>query len=130
MGEAELIQEADYLEDSEATKVTDADVYRELIAQSGNIGATARTLRVSRQWLKGRIERKAALVSILQDMRETVIDQAEVNVFNDVLKNDPTANRFVLTTIGKDRGYSSGVSGSGKNGEIVIQINKLADIPE
>lgn len=122
--------ESDYIPDSAANMVDDGMIYEALVAQSGNIGATARFLRVSRRWLKSRIDRKAPLISLLQDMRETVIDQAEVNVFNDVIKNDPTANRFVLSTIGKERGYSSGVAGSGKNGEIVIQINKLAPEPE
>jgi hypothetical protein len=120
-------QPEDYLEGSEATKVTASMIYDQLVASEGNISHAATALKVSRSWLKAKIDGNVTLTAMMLDRRDAVIDQAETNVFADVMKNDPTANRFVLQTIGKERGWASGVGGQGKNGEIVVQINRLSE---
>jgi hypothetical protein len=117
--------EQDYLEGSKATTVTASDIYEALVESEGNISRAAAKLGVSRSWVQKKIDTNVTLLAMLQDRREAVVDQAETNVFADVYKNDPTANRFVLQSIGKERGWSSGVGGTGKNGEIVVVINKL-----
>lgn len=126
MGEASDF-EPDYLPGSQDQKVTDAEIYEMLIQQDGNISATARALVMSRRRCKERIDRSPVLTALLIDSTEEIVDIAAGNVFADVRKNDPTANRFVLSTIGKERGFSTGVAGTGKNGEIVVQINRLSD---
>jgi hypothetical protein len=123
-------QDDDYLPGSQHAKVSDADIYEQLAASDGNQSKAARELGVSRRYLHGRIEKSATLVALLQDMQEEILDTAENNVFADVRKNDPTANRFVLSTLGKSRGWSQGVAGSGKDGEIVVQINRLSEKPD
>jgi hypothetical protein len=116
----------DYLPGSAAPKLSNSDVYEQLVASEGNVSHAAKQLGVSRTWLQNKIDRNVVLAAMMNDRREGIVDQAEQNVFADVLKNDPTANRFVLQTIGKHRGWASGVAGIGKGGEIVVQINKLA----
>jgi hypothetical protein len=119
-------QEPDYLPGSQDPKVTDGEIYEQLIASDGNKAHAARELHMSRSRLSARIDRSVVLTSLLNDMVEGIVDQAEQNVYADVRKNDATANRFVLTTRGKSRGWASGVEGTGKGGEIVVQINRLA----
>lgn len=116
----------DYLEASKAHSVTASMIYDQLVASEGNMSHAASALGVSRQWLQTKVNNNVTLTAMMMDRREAIVDQAEQNVFADVLKNDPTANRFVLQSIGKARGWSSGVGGEGKNGEIVVVINKLS----
>lgn len=116
----------DYMPGSQDQKVTDGDIYEQLLASEGNKSHAARALGISRRRIGERIDRSPALTALCQDVVEEVLDQAETNVYADVRKNDATANRFVLATRGKERGWSSGVAGTGKNGEIVVQINRLA----
>lgn len=89
---------------------------------NGNISATARNLGISRSRCKARIDKNPSLVALVEDLTGGVIDQAKENVFNGVMRGDPTDSRFVLQTIG---GFSTKVAGSGKDGEIVVVINKL-----
>lgn len=119
-------QSPDYLPGSLDQKVNDGQIYDELVKQKGNKAATARMLGISRRRIAERIDRSVVLTALCQDMVEEILDTAEDNVYADVLKNDPTANRFVLSTRGKERGWASGVAGQGKGGEIVVQINRLA----
>lgn len=114
----------------ERVTVTDGQIYTMLIEQKGNISATARELSVRRSTLKERIDKSAPLVALLNDMREGAVDQAEQNQFSDVEKGDGPASRFLLTTLGKDRGYTAGVSGNGKGGEIVVQIKSFSENPD
>lgn len=117
----------DYLPGSNDKSVTDAQIYETLIAEDGNISATARQLGMSRTRCKQRIDKSVVLTALLMDATEEIVDIAQGNVFRDVRANDPTANRFVLQTLGKERGFSTGVAGMGKNGEIVVQINRLSE---
>ncbi len=130
MGEVAKSDTEDYLPHSNDPRVTDAQIYEALIATEGNKSKAARDLGMSRKRLVERAERIPALVALMEDLREDILDTAEDNVFADVRKNDPTANRFVLSTLGKTRGWSQGVAGSGKDGEIVVQINRLAPADE
>jgi hypothetical protein len=119
--------EADYIPGSQAPKIDNAAVYSQLEASAGNISSAARELGVSRRWLQGRIDKVPALNALVQDYREEIVDIAQDNVFADVRRNDPTANRFVLQTLGRSRGFGNVVEGNGKNGEIVVNIVRLSD---
>lgn len=129
MGEAED-QVPDYLPGSVAPKVTNSAIYDQLVASEGNVSHAANALGVSRTWLARKIDKNVTLTAMLLDRREEIIDIAEQNVFADVRKNDPTANRFVLQSLGKERGWATGVAGIGKGGEIVVVINRLAEGPK
>lgn len=106
--------------------VTLGEIYEQLIASRGNLTDCARELGVSRTRLKVRIEGNPTLVATLEELTEGVLDKAEQNVFDGVMRGDAADSRFVLQTKGKERGWAQGVAGTGKNGEIVVQINRLA----
>jgi hypothetical protein len=120
----------DYLPGSKDAEVTDADIYQALVASEGNISEAARALCISRTRCKQRVDKNIVLTALLLDMTEEIVDIAAGNIFRDVRANDPTMNRFVAQTLGKERGFSTGVAGMGKNGEIVVQINRLSETKE
>lgn len=122
-------QPDDWMPDTKAATVTNSAIYEQLIKSDGNMSFAARELGVSRAWLAERVARNVTLSAMMQDQVAEIVDIAQANTFADVRKNDPVANRFVLQTLGKDRGFSTGVVGSGKNGEIVVVINKLSGEP-
>jgi superfamily I DNA and RNA helicase len=121
--------DSDYLPDSHDRAVSDEEIYKALIEQDGNMSAVGRALKISRTRVAQRIDRSVVLTALRQDLIEDVVDTAEQNVYRDVRNGDATANRFVLGTLGKTRGWAQGVAGTGKDGEIVVQINRLSDKP-
>ena len=107
-------------------KVTAAEIYEALVASEGNVTAAGRALRLSRHKLQERIDRNPQLLQLMDDLREEVIDIAESNQFARAKSGaDPNAERFVLQTLGRKRGYSTSVAGMNQGGEIVVQIRKL-----
>jgi hypothetical protein len=105
--------------------LSDGEIYDAVEQTKGNLGAAARILGVRRSIVAKRVETKPELAALLEDFRQSVIDTAEDNVHKDVEKGDPTASRFVLQSIGKDRGYSVGVAGTGKGGSIVVELKSF-----
>lgn len=112
-----------------ADAISIEDILLTLEEHRFNLGAAARDLGIRRNALKERIERTPQLAAALEDFREGLKDKAEDNVNIAVLNGDKGASQFVLQTIGKDRGYHTGVAGVGKDGEIVIQIQRFTDSP-
>jgi len=109
-------------------RVSEGDIYNALVEADGNKSAAARALDMRREVLQERIDRSPTLASLMQDLNEDIIDEAESNHRKRVRSGqDPTAERFILQTLGKGRGYTTGVSGSGKDGDIVITVRKFGE---
>lgn len=109
-------------------KVSGAEIWEALEASAGNIGAAARALGLPRHKLQERIDRNPDLIRLLDDMREEVVDQAESNHFVRAKSGaDPSAERFVLQTLGKRRGWNTAVGGLNSNGDIVVTIKKFSE---
>jgi len=109
-------------------KVSNADIWEALEQAEGNIGAAARALDLSRTRLQERIDRCPDLIVHLSDMREEVIDVAESNTMKRAKSGaDPVAEKFVLQTIGKRRGWSTASIGGNGGGDIVVTIKKFAE---
>lgn len=102
-----------------------AEIYEALIAAQGNISMVVRELGSTRKYVIETINSTPELVALLEDIREAHIDNSEQNIFADVAKGDQSASRFVVSTLGKKRGWSPGVEGSGKNGAIVVEIKNF-----
>lgn len=84
-----------------------------------------------RSKVQDKVNQHPELLKLLSDLRETVVDQAESNQSKRVFAgDDPASERYILSTLGKDRGFNQGVSGTGKDGEIVVVIKKLTEEPE
>lgn len=103
-----------------------ATIYETLEEAKGNISEAARMLGMRRYALRERIDATPLLIKLMDDLREERIDKSETNIFNEVDKGSESASRFVLQTLGKGRGWAMGVAGTGKDGEIIVQVNKLA----
>lgn len=108
--------------------VSAGDIWDVLKETGGNLAATARELGLTRQRLSDRINKNPDLQQLLSDMREEVIDVAEGNMFQRVKSGaDPAAEKFILSTIGRQRGYSTSVAGVGPGGDIVVTIKRFGD---
>lgn len=107
--------------------VTSAQIYEALSASNGNISASARAVGLTRTNFVARVQKSPALMALLEDLRETIVDKAEQNQYAEVLAGDAAASRFILQTLGKNRGYSTGVAGTGKDGAIVVEIKSFTE---
>ncbi len=97
-------------------KVTDAAIASQIIKQLGNVSAIARELKMRRCVIRERINISPDLTQTLDDNREGVIDDAETNMFKAAKVGDIPACRFVLSTIGKNRGYGTRTEHTGLDG--------------
>jgi hypothetical protein len=98
---------------------------------AGNISEAAKLLKVTSIRLRAFVKKSPYLTAEMQEAQDRLVDIAESNVYNALTDaEDPsrrdTMSRFVLTNIGKHRGW--GTAGSGgvtvKNsagGTIVVQ---------
>lgn len=95
----------------------------------GNVTQAANLLKVPASRLRKFISNSPRLVAEVNEAREQLKDIAEDNVFEALTdEQDPgrrdQMSRFVLSTIGRDRGFASGGGVSVKNskgGTVVIQ---------
>jgi len=79
----------------------------EALKQSrGNVSHAARLLGVNRRTVHRCLVRHPHLREIVDDLHERIIDKAEENLFDAVERGDLRASWRVLTTLGKDRGYT------------------------
>ena len=109
-------------------KVTAAMIADALEAHEGNVAAAARDLGLSRTKLQERIDRNPDLMTILSDLREEVVDIAEVNTLRRAKSGaDPIAEKFVLQTLGKRRGWNTAAGGMNGAGDITVTITRFAD---
>ena len=87
----------------------------------GNKSAVARELGIRRTNLVDRINSHPELILHAGELVDEVIDRAEQNVFEgvfdgaDVVRQDQ-ASRYILSTLGKNRGYSTRQEATGANG--------------
>lgn len=116
---------------------TEKELLEALTATSGNVSAAARLLDVPSHRLRTRIiagyarhEKAAALIA---ELREQLVDRAEgilgVVLGGEVVKQQVfDAAKFTLPTLGKARGYTTGVSGLGANGAIEVVIRRFGEV--
>lgn len=109
-------------------RVSAAEIFEALTLHEGNIAACCRELSMTRSKLMERINQTPELMELLSDLREEVLDYAEGFQFKRAKSGaDPASERFLLSTIGKQRGYSTSVAGMGANGDIVVTIKRFGE---
>lgn len=92
--------------------VTDEEIGEALFDMNGNFTAVCIKLSkggkrpVTRSYLKDRISNSPLLIEVLDDIRESALDAAERNVFEAVRAGRIEESKFVLTTLGRERGYT------------------------
>lgn len=113
---------------SHQPKITAAEIWEALEQAEGNIAAAARALGLTRAKLQDRIDRSPSLITMLSDIREEVVDVAETNTMRRAKSGaDPVAEKFVLQTLGKRRGWNTAAGGMNGNGDITVTITRFAD---
>lgn len=88
-----------------AEKYTTAQIIEALREKHGNMAAAARFLNCSRNTISRYIEQYPTVKAVWDEERETLIDFAENQLFQQVKDGNITAIIFTLKTIGKSRGY-------------------------
>lgn len=108
-----------------------AEIAASLEKNRGNLSKCSRDLSVRRKNLVERIGKHPDLQAVLDEIRDERIDKAEDNIYDDLDKGDPAASRFVLATLGKDRGWVTRNESTGKGGgDLSVTIKKFSDAPE
>ena len=112
--------------------VTKDQIHEAIIICNGNIAAVCRLLERNREGIMSRINADTTLRMVLSDIRDAVMDAAENNIFSLVYQGDFNASKFVLQTLGKDRGYITRVENTGKDGKnihegMTTELAKLLD---
>ena len=111
-------------------KFKKADMRKALIASGGVQLGAARILKCDRDTVANYINRYPDLLEDVQRARDEMIDEAELGLRDAVLLKDDWAIKYILSTLGKDRGYSQRVESTGKDGgaiEIAEQTKALAE---
>lgn len=96
-----LPPEVDLSADLEICKVNEV-----LTFFKGNVALAARFLGRTRPQLMRFIDTHVECMACLQELRDTMLDNAEMNYAIAVERGDLQASGFILETLGKDRGFS------------------------
>ena len=101
------------------------DQILEAIKGSGSIMSTvAKKLGCSWKTAETKVNQHEETRQAFEDERQTIIDMAESVVFNSVQEKDVQTAKWVLSTIGKKRGYSERHEITGEDGSNLFDILK------
>lgn len=112
------------------------DVVAALLMSRGAVGEAALLLGRSRSNLISWLAQHPDVQAIVYDYRQAQLDIVErTTIEHAVIFGEGPDRRFLLQTIGKDRGYSSRVEATGKDGGPVkfdgsIQVEFVSPTPE
>lgn len=106
------------------------DVHYALVATMGDYGQMAFLLGRSRRRVKDYVEAHPELLELREDIRHSIVDTIETEELKAALAGDSTSRRFVLSTLGKERGYSTRVEQTGKDGGPIEHSDPLSKLLE
>jgi hypothetical protein len=100
-------------------------ISEKIVEKRGNLSAVARAFGRSRTWLYNVLNDKyPELWDVVEDARESLIDDAESELQKQMFKGNIAALIFFLKTQDKKRGYVERQEYTGKDGqEIVINLS-------
>jgi len=104
--------------------VTDKQIAEALEVTGGMIAPVARKFNMARRSIVRRVQKSEKLQDLLDDVRETVLDKAQLVVIKKINENNLEAAKFYLTRLGSDRGF-----GDKKFVDANVSVNKIEDIP-
>ena len=102
---------------SKPKKVTVAEIEPVIEKYRGNVSAIARHFQVSRSTIQNRMNEAVTLKQAMQDARESLLDDAESELYRQAQSGNTTALIFLLKTQGKNRGYTERQEITGANGD-------------
>lgn len=108
-------------------KYTKEEVIAALI-KTGTISGASTLLGADRGTIKRYIDDDPEIENAVLEAKEILIDLAETGLIKNVKKGDQSAINYVLSTLGKERGYVRRVENTGKGGgpiqsEIKVKSN-------
>ena len=86
-------------------RIDDEKLKQALQESNGNISHAARSLGISRNAIHQHVNANPELKQILDDSRQTMLDEAENALLSAVREKRGWAVCFTLKTIGQERGY-------------------------
>lgn len=93
------------------------DIIAAMLATKGEFNEMSVLLGRNRRFVKKYVDTHHQLLDIWRDIREATLDRIEYTGMDLALKGDGSMIRFYLSTQGKDRGYTTRVENTGKDGE-------------
>lgn len=87
------------------TTLTIAGLEKAIYEKRGNLAAIGRQFDVTRQAVAKRVHGSAKLQKAWDEARETMLDNAETELYDQMLNGNTAALIFFLKTQGKGRGY-------------------------
>ena len=106
------------------------DVVAALLSARGALGIAAGYLGRSRSSLVRWLKAHPTINAVVADYKATQLDAVEVNTFDAaIIDNEGADRRFLLTTLGKERGFSSRSEVTGKDGEplMIADLSKMSN---
>ena len=91
-----------------------------------NVSKTCKQLDITRQCFYSWIDLDSVFEQRINNIKASMIDKAEENILNAIDEGNLKASMFLLTTLGKNRGYSTKqiIEASNKK-EIVFSFNDV-----
>jgi hypothetical protein len=92
------------------------DVVAAIMMTAGNFAKMAVLLGRNRTRVRDFVLRKPEVKLVYDEVKESILDDIEESVIMSALNGDPADRRFVLTTLGKHRGFTTRVENTGVDG--------------
>ena len=87
------------------SKVTIDALEKAITEKRGNLAAVGRSFGIHRSTVSKRVKNSVRLQKAWDEARETMLDNAETELYDQALDGNTTALLFFLKTQGKSRGY-------------------------
>jgi hypothetical protein len=107
------------LDDSNRPLLGVDEVMVALLEHDGDVSAAAETINRPRWKVQKLIDETPTLQMIAGDLQATLVDQAESILKSSLDKDDIGTARLVVTTLGKNRGWTTRQEMTGKDGQAV-----------
>jgi hypothetical protein len=109
-------------------QITNERLLQLIHKHGGIINSIASHVNLSRQAIWKRINADTELKEAMLQARESMVDDAEAALREAVTAKEPWAVKLVVTTLGRDRGYSRNINLTGSvESTGVVHILKLPD---
>lgn len=96
--------------------IYEKDAFAALVHANGNMSKAAGLLNRSRDALRRWLKHRPDFIEMVTSMEDSMLDSVEEVLHSQALSGDPAQVRFVMSTKGKNRGYSTRVENTGKDG--------------
>ena len=102
-------------------KYKNSDFERAIVGSGGVISTIAKRMGCNWSTARKRIYESPRLLSLYNDERETILDMAESTIFNNIKNGDTQDAKWLLSRLGKNRGYAERREITGSDGNPAIK---------